>query len=144
MYPAPLCLDLAQPQNHLELTRMLPPSAQINRVCGEGTGDVISKYASCNINGKLHGNHVADISSKALKCIHIWGRWDQGLTFNYDSPVGNEMASLTSFLLVQMLLPQTRIQSIRHGTPEMTEHHEGSGKNFHKCKFPRPELLIVA
>ena len=73
MYPAALGLktglNLESPG--VKTTWMLPPRS-IDRLCGEGTGDVISKYSSCNTNGKLHGNHVANISSDSLKCIQIW------------------------------------------------------------------------
>ena len=73
-YPAALGLKpgLTLESPGVKTTRMLPPRS-IDRLCGEGTDDVISKYSSCSTNGKLHGNHVANISSAASKCIQILG-----------------------------------------------------------------------
>ena len=66
-YPAVLVLkvglNLESPG--VKTTQMLPPKST-DGLCGEGTGDVISKYLLCNTNGKLHGNNGANIS-EALK-----------------------------------------------------------------------------
>ena len=122
--------------------QMLPPRS-IDRLSGEGTGDVISKYSRCNTSGKLHGNHTANISSKALRCLQIWGESGPHSKLWF-SCGAHEMASLTSFLLVQMLLlrpisSSTELELSGRAHLRPLSSVKVSGKNFQKCRFPGPD-----